>query len=91
MLVKQFEKIHRSKAESLVLISHQERIIRMADRIMVVRDGRVEMIGDREEILPKLFLEEQGCSCMDQEDAACGGREDARKGGEGDEAGCGNR
>ena len=74
-----------------MLISHQERIIRMADRIMVVRDGRVEMIGDREEILPKLFLEEQGCSCMDQEDAACGGREDARKGGEGDEAGCGNR
>ena len=91
MLVKQFEKIHRSKAESLVLISHQERIIRMADRIMVVRDGRVEMIGDRDEILPKLFLEEQGCSCLDQEDAACGGREDMQEGGEGDAAGCGNR
>ena len=36
MLVKQFEQIHREKKESLVLISHQERIIRMADRIMVV-------------------------------------------------------
>ena len=66
MLVKQFEKIHRSKEESLVLISHQERIIRMADRIMVVRDGRVESIGSRDEILPRLFLEETGCTCMDE-------------------------
>lgn len=66
MLVKQFERIHRSKEESLVLISHQERIIRMADRIMVVRDGRVEEIGSRDEILPKLFLEETSCACMDR-------------------------
>lgn len=78
MLVKQFEKIHREKRESLVLISHQERIIRMADRIMVVRDGRVEECGSREEILPKLFLEEAECTCMDREEAVCdvqGGRE----------------
>ena len=66
MLVKQFERIHRSKEESLVLISHQERIIRMADRIMVVRDGKVEEIGSRDEILPKLFLEETSCACMDR-------------------------
>lgn len=77
MLVKQFERIHREKKESLVLISHQERIIRMADRIMVVRDGHLEECGSREEILPKLFLEGPGCSCMD------------REGGDGDEAGCG--
>ena len=78
MLVKQFEKIHREKRESLVLISHQERIIRMADRIMVVRDGRVEECGSREESLPKLFLEEAECTCMDREEAVCdvqGGRE----------------
>ena len=43
-----------------------ERIIRMADRIMVVRDGRVEEIGSRDEILPKLFLEETSCTCMDR-------------------------
>ena len=42
MLVKQFEKIHQEKKESLLLISHQERIIRMADRILVIRDGQVE-------------------------------------------------
>ena len=36
MLIQQFEKIHSEKKESLVLISHQERIIQMADRIMVL-------------------------------------------------------
>ena len=34
MLIQQFEKIHKKKEESLILISHQERIIQMADRIM---------------------------------------------------------
>ena len=54
MLVKEFEKIHKSKKESLLLISHQERIIQMADRIMVIRDGQVEICGPREEVLERL-------------------------------------
>ena len=44
MLIKRFEQIHKEKKQSLILISHQERIIRMADRIMVIgrksRSGR---------------------------------------------------
>ena len=76
MLVKQFEQIHREKKESLVLISHQERIIRMADRIMVVRDGRVESCGSKEEIAHQLFLDGAGCACLD------------REGGNGNETGC---
>ena len=39
MLIKRFEQIHKEKKESLILISHQERIIQMADRIMVISDG----------------------------------------------------
>ncbi|MDO5426038.1 MAG: ATP-binding cassette domain-containing protein [Eubacteriales bacterium] len=66
-LVEQFEKIHTEKKESLILISHQERIIRMADRIMVVKDGKVESIGTKEEMLPKLFTDESTqCTCMDE-------------------------
>lgn len=57
MLVKEFEKIHASKKESLLVISHQERLIRMADRIMVIRDGQVEMCGPREEILDRLAFD----------------------------------
>lgn len=40
MLIKRFEQIHKEKKQSLILISHQERIIRMADRIMVIGDGK---------------------------------------------------
>lgn len=57
MLVKQFEKIHRSKKESLLLISHQERIIKMADRIMVIRDGEVEACGPKDEMLASLAID----------------------------------
>lgn len=39
MLIQEFEKIHDKKAESLILISHQERIIQMADRIMVIESN----------------------------------------------------
>ncbi|MDE5679022.1 MAG: ATP-binding cassette domain-containing protein, partial [Lachnospiraceae bacterium] len=55
MLVKQFEKIHREKKESIIVISHQEKLINMADRIMLLKDGRIEAIGSREEIAPALF------------------------------------
>ncbi len=71
MLVKQFARIHESKKESIVLISHQERIIRMADRIMVIRDGRVERCGSRDEVLPSLFMENAGCGCIEREGGSC--------------------
>ncbi len=64
MLVKQFEQLHREKEESLILISHQERIIQMADRIMVVRDGRITALDQKDSVLPKLMNEDTGCSCM---------------------------
>ena len=49
MLVKQFERIHRSKEESLVLISHQERILDIADEIVVIADGVIRSQGPKEE------------------------------------------
>ena len=66
MLVKRFEEIHREKKESLLLISHQEKIIRMADRILVIADGKITDGGSREEMIPKLFAEgerkgDEGC------------------------------
>jgi len=82
MLVKRFEEIHRTKKESLLLISHQEKIIRMADRILVVNDGKIQDVGSREEMLPKLFAGEGGCACMN---------EDAGKGDGSCEAGCSSR
>ena len=67
MLIKRFEQIHKEKEESLILISHQERIIQMADRIMVISDGKVESIGDAKDIMPTLFGEElDSCECRRQ-------------------------
>lgn len=67
MLIKRFEKLHKEKKESLILISHQERIIRMADRIMVLSDGKVSSIGTAQEIMPQLFGEEaESCACRKQ-------------------------
>ena len=67
MLVQQFERIHKKKDQMLMLISHQERIIRMADRIMVIEDGTIKKIGPREEVLPTLLTDGAGCDCMEQE------------------------
>ena len=39
---------------SILVISHQERILAIADEIVVIRDGRVEKQGPREEIYPSL-------------------------------------
>ena len=64
MLIQQFERIHEKKDQMLILISHQERIIRMADRIMVIDDGRIKNIGPREEVLPSLLRQEPSCTCM---------------------------
>lgn len=55
MLVKQFEKIHREKKESIIVISHQEKLINMADRILLLKDGKIDCIGSREEVAPKLY------------------------------------
>ncbi len=79
MLVDEFEKIHRDKKETLLLISHQEKIIQMADRILVIRDGSVEKCGEAEEILPMLFGGVKECACVN------------RRGGSGYGIGCGNK
>lgn len=79
MLVQEFEKIHQRKQETLLLISHQEKIIRMADRILIIKDGTVSECGNAEEIFPLLFDEDKECSCMN------------RKGGQGHGIGCNNK
>ena len=63
MLIKRFEEIHRTQKECLILISHQERIIRMADKIMVIEDGEVKKYGKRDDVLPALFAQDKCQKC----------------------------
>lgn len=64
MLVKQFERLHKEKKQSILLISHQERIIKMADRIMVLKDGQISKIGEANKVMPQLFMQDMGCACL---------------------------
>ena len=50
-----FEEIRNGTTGSLVIISHQERILSIADEIIVVADGTIRTAGPREEVLPKLL------------------------------------
>ena len=71
MLVKEFEELHRTNNQSQILISHQERIIKMADRIMVVDNGKIAHIGSKEEILPILLHDNNdntSCKCINKSD-----------------------
>lgn len=67
MLVRQFEKIHKEKSHGIIIISHQERIINMADSILVISDGEVEAHGTRDELMPSLMCEaSDNCHCREE-------------------------
>ncbi len=60
-LIQVFEKLHEEIHGSILIISHQERILNIADEIIVIADGRVAKSGSRQEILPELLSVEDGC------------------------------
>ncbi len=57
MLVESFKGISKTRKESMVIISHQERIMKIADEIAIIADGYVKKIGPQEEIFPELMAE----------------------------------
>lgn len=66
MLIQKFEEIHRQKKQSLIVISHQEKIIEMADQIMIVDDGIIKRMGSKEEVLPYLNGVKKCHECADR-------------------------
>ena len=62
MLVESFKVMCRGRHRSVILISHQERIMQLADEILVVANGKIRTSGTREEVFPKL-LGEFGDNC----------------------------
>ena len=57
-LIKVFEKMHEKTQGNILIISHQERILNIADRIVVIADGRIRQQGERQNILPDLLAAE---------------------------------
>lgn len=54
-LIQVFEHLHEKINGSILIISHQERILNIADRIIVLADGQVRQDGARKDILPSLL------------------------------------
>ena len=54
-LIQVFEHLHEKINGSILIISHQERILNIADRIVVLAEGRVKNDGPRKDILPTLL------------------------------------
>ena len=60
-LTETFRDIHEAQGgRSIVIISHQERIIQLADEIVVLRDGRIDRSGTPEDIMPQLGFVSKG-------------------------------
>lgn len=54
-LISVFERMREKVQGSILIISHQERILSIADEIVVIADGRITDQGPRDEVLPKLL------------------------------------
>lgn len=61
-LIGVFEKMHERQKGSILIISHQERILNIADKIVVIAGGELQQIGTRDEIMPEL-LGAAGSAC----------------------------
>lgn len=60
-LTKVFENMQAKKENTIIIISHQERILKIADEIVILADGKVKESGSRDEMLPKVLGTTEGC------------------------------
>ena len=54
-LIQVFERMRQNTNGSILIISHQERILNIADEIVVIADGKVVNQGTRDEIMPQIM------------------------------------
>ena len=60
-LIHVFEKLHEDVQGSILIISHQERILNIADKIVVIANGEITEVGTKEKVLPKLLCGSESC------------------------------
>lgn len=60
-LIDVFVKMRELTGGAVVIISHQERILEIADTIVVLADGKIQQMGPRKDILPGLLQESDSC------------------------------
>ena len=60
-LINVFENMHERQGGSILIISHQERILNIADKIIVIADGNITAVGNKDEVLPELLRSSAAC------------------------------
>lgn len=63
-LIRVFEKMHEETKGSILIISHQERILNIADQIILLSDGEIKKVGSRDEVMPELLGCGQPCRTL---------------------------
>ena len=63
-LITVFENMHKKLGGSILIISHQERILGIADKIVVIAGGEIKDYGEREKILPTLLGSATACKTL---------------------------
>lgn len=54
-LIHVFEQMYERIKGNIIIISHQERILNIADSILIIKNGTVDRIGAKDDILPELL------------------------------------
>ena len=67
-LIDVFKKLKDEHGAALLVISHQERILEIADNIVVVADGKVRTSGAKDSVLPELMVNEKSARCPRRKD-----------------------
>ena len=65
-LIQVFRNMYEKTKGTILIISHQERILDIADKIIVVADGRIAAYGTKNEILPELLNAQVGCRFFEE-------------------------
>lgn len=70
-LTETFEQIHQEGRATMIIISHQERIIRLADEIVVIANGQIAHRGTTEEVFPLILADTLGsCPVLERKEGA---------------------
>lgn len=65
-LTETFRQLHDEGGHTIVIISHQERIIRLADEIVLIADGKVAGRGSVDELYPRILADTvAGCNMLE--------------------------
>ena len=63
-LIRVFEKMRDEIQGTILIISHQERILDIAEKIIVIADGQLKKIGTKQEVLPELLGTAKACQTL---------------------------